>query len=294
MLSRCATAAANDARACVERHAGVVGHDLGRAVVANRAVHVLGNAAVALGHQHHLGAHGFGQVVDTGHHLRGAHAAVGAAGGQAGAQRLLDTREVAGRDAHHGAAIGVKAQGADDGQVRHGSTGHGGFDLFARRHGLNPQHVGAASGQRQRLFGKGGLGLFKGQRSNGLHDFAGGAHAAGDSHGAAAGVGHLAGDLRGTGIEFCHAALGVVQLKAVNRAAKAVGQNDVGARVYKVLVQLGDALGVLGVPQLGRVARHQAHVKQVAAGGAIGQKPGACGQQMGKAVARCVLGRRRN
>jgi len=61
---------------------------------------------------------------------------------------------------------------------------------------LDPQHIGAASGQRQRLLGKRGLGFVVRQRANRLHDFTGRAHAAGHYHGASAGVGHAAGDAR--------------------------------------------------------------------------------------------------
>jgi hypothetical protein len=40
-------------------------------------------------------------------------------------------------------------------------------------------------------------------------------------------------------------------------------------------VQIGDPIRVVGIPQFGRIARLQTPVEQVAAGGSVGQEPGA-------------------
>ena len=139
------------------------------------------------------------------------------------------------------------------------------------------------------MFCKSRFGLVKGQGANGLHDFASGTHAAGHGHTATTAVSHFAGDLSSQRIELGHAALRVVELEPVHSAAKAVGQNNVSPCVHKILVQFGDAIRVLGVPELRRVARHQADIEQVAAGGTIGQKPVSGGQQPGEAIAGSVL-----
>ena len=149
--------------------------------------------------------------------------------------------------------MGVKAQRADDGQADTACSGNSGFHLFARGHGLNPHHIGTTGGQSPSLFGEGSLCQFFGEGANGFHDFAGRANAAGHHHGTAAFISHFARYCGGGGVEFGHAALGLVQLQAVLGATKAVGQDDVGTGVDKTLVQLGNAVRVLGVPQFGRV-----------------------------------------
>ena len=75
-----------------------------------------------------------------------------------------------------------------------------------------------------------------------------------------------------------------MQLQAITGAAKAVGENDVSAGLDKALVQRGDALWVVNIPELRGVTRQQADIKQIAASGAIGQQPRARGQQVQKAV----------
>ena len=279
-----ATTTANDAGAGVERHLGVNRHQLGRAVVADGAIDILRDTAIALGHQHHLRPHRFSQVMDAGHHFGRANTAIGTAGRQSRHQGFLQAGKVAGRDAHHGATIGVKTQGADDRQAYRGRAGYGRFDLLFGGHRLQPQHIHPASGQATGLLGERLLGQLKAQGPDGLHDFAGRSHAAGNCHHAAARIRHLTCQAGSRFIEFGHARLSVVQLEAISRTAKAIGQNDVSAGVDKTLMQCADAVGMLNIPKFRGVARHQADIKQVAAGGAIGQQPRARCQQAGKTV----------
>ena len=199
-------------------------------------------------------------------------------------QRLFERGKVAWRHAHHGAAIGVEAQRADDGQAGLRGTGHRRLHLFGRGHGLDPQHIGAAFGQRHGLLGKRITCLLEGQWSDRLHDFAGRTHAAGHHHLASAGIGNLARQHGRRAVDLDHAVLPLVQLEPVARAAEAVGQDDVGAGIDKAAVQVADTIRVFEVPQLGRIAGNEADIEQIAAGGAVSQQPGAAGQQAGEAI----------
>ena len=90
-----------------------------------------------------------------------------------------------GRDAHHGAAVGVEAHGGDERQSRLGGTFDGGAQFFLGRHGFNPQHVNAALLQGHGLFLEGGDAFLMGHGADGHEDFAGGADGAADINGAA-------------------------------------------------------------------------------------------------------------
>ena len=57
-------------------------------------------------------------------------------------------------------------------------------------------------------------------------------------------------------------------------------------------MQMGNTVRMLGVPQLGRVTGHQAHIKQVAAGCTICQEPRARSQEMREPVRRRICGQR--
>ena len=49
-------------------------------------------------------------------------------------------------------------------------------------------------------------------------------------------------------------------------------------------LQFGDALRMIGIPQLGRIARLQATFEQIAAGRAVGEQPRSFGQQRGESI----------
>ena len=61
-------------------------------------------------------------------------------------------------------------------------------------------------------------------------------------------------------------------------AAEGIREDDVRASFDEGAVQVGDALWMLDVPQFRRVARLQAAIEQIAAGGAVSQQPIALGQ----------------
>jgi hypothetical protein len=76
----------------------------------------------------------------------------------------------------------------------------------------------------------------------------------------ARGVGHVAADLGGDAVEFAHALLRIVQREPRGVAAKGVGEEQVAARLDRAAVERADLARLVGVPQLGRIARLQAHV----------------------------------
>ena len=78
--------------------------------------------------------------------------------------------------------------------------------------------------------------------------------------------------------------MGLVQLETVTGTAEAVGQDDVCAGIDKTAVQMAYPLRMLEVPHLGCIARNQSDIEQIAAGGTVGQHPGAGGQQAGETV----------
>ena len=286
---RGAAAAADDARPAVAGEAGVDRHLLGRAVILDLVVDEVRHAAIALGDDDVVGAEHAGHARERRHEFGRADAAIGAVGERARLQLLAAEDGDLGRcHAHHGAAVGIEGEGADDGQAGPAGALDGGRELVLRRHGLDPDDVGAALGEGVGLLGERGGALGDGERAERLEQLAGRADVAGDHDLAAAAgalvVGDAAGDAGGQLVQLGDAVLGLVQLQAIARAAEAIGEDDVGAGRDHGAVQRLDAVDVIDVPQLGRVAGEQAHVEQVGAGGAIGQQEGPLREQAGEAV----------
>ena len=101
----------------------------------------------------------------------------------------------------------------------------------------------------------------------------------GDDDGAPRSVGDFARGLGGQTIELAGSRLELVQHQAAAVGPEAVGQNDVGASVDERLVQALDPIGMLGVPQLGRIAGSQAHGEEVGPRRAVRQQRPALGQK---------------
>ena len=114
---RRAAAAADDARAGIARQAGVVRHDLGRAVVADLAVVIVRQAAVALGDDHIAGLGGARQAEHALDQLRRPDAAIGAERHRADREIVAQAHRRLAGQAHHGAAAGVEGHGGDDRQA---------------------------------------------------------------------------------------------------------------------------------------------------------------------------------
>jgi hypothetical protein len=147
-------------------------------------------------------------------------------------------------------------------------------------HGLYPQHVGAALGQRLGLFGIGGGALGHGQLAERHVHLAGRTHGAADHDIAAGFRDHLAGQARGGRVELGHPLGCAVQLQAVAGAAEGVGQNDVRAGVDEGAVLAAHLVGLVDVPQLGRVTGGQPGREEVGPGGAVGEQPGPLGEHL--------------
>ena len=188
--------------------------------------------------------------------------------------------ELGGAEAHHGAPVGVEAHGRDEGKPRRGGAGGGRLDLFLGRHGLDPEQIDPTLGQGRGLLGEGGNGRFGGEGTQRLEELACRPDRAGDHHGPAGGIGDAPGDPGRLAIVFAHLVLLLVQLQAIGAAPEAVGEDDVRSRLDHAAVKRLDALGMLEVPELGRIAAHEAHGEEVGAGGAVREKEGALGQKL--------------
>ena len=247
-----AAAAADDAHADVAGQARVVGHQLRRAVIADLAVVEIGNPAIALGDHHVAGLRRARHVEQRRQQLGRADPAIGAVGDRAGLERMEHRHRLGRGHPHHGAAVGVEAEGGDDRQAGGGGTGDGGRDLVLRRHGLDPQHVDPAIGQGARLLGEGLGAVRDGERAERLEQLAGRTHGAAD-HDLAAGLGALgigdaSADPGRSLVHRLHPVLPLVQLEAVPAAAEAVGQHDVRAGLDHGAVQGLDPVGMVEVP----------------------------------------------
>ena len=65
-----------------------------------------------------------------------------------------------------------------------------------------------------------------------------------------------------------------MKLEAVTSAAERVRQDDVRAGLDEGALELRNALRMIYVPELRRIARLQAAIEQIAAGRSVGQQPG--------------------
>jgi hypothetical protein len=89
-------------------------------------------------------------------------------------------------------------------------------------------------------------------------------------------------DPRGGFVQLRDAPLGPVQLQSITRSAKAVGQDDVGAGLDEAAMQIGDAVPVLGVPELRRVAGEESRREEIAAGRAPARSHGRFGSSLAR------------
>ena len=122
---------------------------------------------------------------------------------------------------------------------------------------------------------------------SGLEQLAGRADRSGDEHGSVGGRGDGTGQLGGLLGDLGGAVAVAVQVQPVAVAAERVGEDDVGAGVDERLVQFGHLVRLLEVPELGRLARPEAHPEVVGAGGAVGQQGAIEGEE---GVERCPHG----
>ncbi len=105
-----------------------------------------------------------------------------------------------------------------------------------------------------------------------LEQRSGGAHRPGHHDRPICGVGHLAGEGGAGLVQLADSGLSMVQRQPAGVGPEGVGQHDVGSGVDEALVQRGHALGMIDVPQFGRVTRPETHVHVVGPRGAVGDE----------------------
>jgi hypothetical protein len=142
--------------------------------------------------------------------------------------------------AHHGLAGGVERAGVGVGHAAAGGGLCGCADFIDGGHGFDPDHIDAAGFQAFDLLNKGCNGFVIGEGAERHQKIACRANRARDDNLARRLVGDGAGDFASLLVELVDPVLRVVQLEPVAGAAEAVGQDDVGAGIDKILMQLGD------------------------------------------------------
>jgi hypothetical protein len=116
---------------------------------------------------------------------------------------------------------------------------------------------------------RGGLG----QRAEGFQQLAGRADRAGHDHVPLRRIGNGPRVACGEQVQLARAFLQSVLRQPTTVAAERVGQDNVGASLDEALVQAADAVGVVGVPQLGRRPTGQPRLEKVGARRAVREQP---------------------
>jgi hypothetical protein len=135
-----------------------------------------------------------------------------------------------------------------------------------------------------RLVPEGGLGGGRVERSDRCQDLAGGPDGARHDDRPRCRVGRLPRHPRRCLVELLDPGLGGMQLQPVGVAAEAVGQDDVGARVDELAMEVDHTVGVVDVPELGAVAGFEAAPEEARAHAAIGQEHAALVEQRAEQV----------
>ncbi len=99
-----------------------------------------------------------------------------------------------------------------------------------------------------------------------------------------AGFGDGARDFCGPLVELVDPVVGLMKLQSVACAAKGIGENDVGAGIHEVLMQLGDVVRFGLVPHLGASPRFEPHGEERRACGAIGKQNALRAREIGKSM----------
>ena len=151
--------------------------------------------------------------------------------------------------------------------------------FLRRRHGLDPGDVGAAFAQALDLLDEDLDRLVFGQRPERREQVARRPDRTRDDDRPPGAVGDRARDLGGEPVQLARPVLELVQHQAPAVGPESVGQDDVGARVDESPMQALDPIGMLGVPELRRIAGGQAHGEKVGAGRPVREQRPAFGQK---------------
>ncbi len=136
--------AADDRRAAVARHFGIISHQFGRAIIVDVPFDIFWDAGIALCNDrqwHPLGGKAENRAQDVGR----AGAAVGTIGQRHVVKRMNHVDHRFGCHAHHGASGGVKAHRADPIKTRQFEPFGSGAVFFGGADGFQPAHIGPTS-----------------------------------------------------------------------------------------------------------------------------------------------------
>ena len=233
----------------------------------------LRNAGIGLGNYIQPGLR-FGHSTDRGDEIARPYPAICPDSYRRRRQFSHKIGQCSGQNAHHGAACRVKACGDRIGNAHSNGSAGGGADFFQRGHGFNPCDIGTALFQSAHLLGENGHGLVFGQRAQRRKQIPRRANRARHNNGTTGLVGHVAGKACTGDIQLMHAPFGLMQHQAAGIAAKCIGEDNVRTRINKILMQTLNFRGLIDIPQFRRIARLQATLKQIGAGGTIGEQEG--------------------
>ena len=166
MLGRRAAAPADDPGTRIEGQTRIIAPSARRAVEVDVAVDELRYAAISLRNEYGSRMRRGGKVDDACHEFRGSGSTIAAAARQM--MQPPQPGKLRRRNSHHRAAVGVEAQGGDDGKPRRPRAGDRRFGFLQRGHGFDPQDIGAAPRERGRLFRKRRTRSLRYQGSQGL------------------------------------------------------------------------------------------------------------------------------
>ena len=135
-----------------------------------------------------------------------------------------------------------------------------------------PDEIGAALRESFDLFDEDGGRVLFADRPKRREKVARGADGAGHDHRSTCRVGDGPRVGGRQPVELANPAIEPVQHETTTVRPERVGQNDVGAGIDEVPMQPTDTVRVGLVPQFGRLARQQAHGKEIRSGRAIGEQ----------------------
>ena len=201
---------------------------------------------------------------------------------------VSDATACSGRDAHHRVAARVEGHRGDQGDPgRHAPDAlDGGLDLGQVGHRLDPDEVDATGHERGSLLGEDVDRLVVVERPGRGEDRAARTDVAGDQRVATGRIDLAAQEDRGGLVELGDAVLEAVQAEPHPVATERVGHEDLRPGVEVAAMDPADDVRLGQVPDLGRVAEHQAVGEEHRAHRAVGEDRPVGGDQLAPALAR--------